>query len=87
MFGIRKKTDEQGAEVVSDPEVSKGVRQRSLVVYHAKDGWRWRLWSTNGHVVADSGEAYGRRFDCVQAAERLAATAANAKIVVADRKK
>jgi uncharacterized protein YegP (UPF0339 family) len=30
-------------------------------------GWRWRLVSANGRVVADSGEAYTRRFDCEQA--------------------
>ncbi|KQP31660.1 hypothetical protein ASF49_09455 [Methylobacterium sp. Leaf104] len=27
-------------------------------------GWRWRLRSQNGNVVADSAEAYVRREDC-----------------------
>jgi uncharacterized protein YegP (UPF0339 family) len=26
--------------------------------------WRWRLRATNGNVVADSAEGYGRREDC-----------------------
>lgn len=27
-------------------------------VYQAKDGWRWRMQSRNGLIVADSGQAY-----------------------------
>ena len=27
-------------------------------VYQARDGYRWRLWSANGRIVAESGEAY-----------------------------
>lgn len=27
-------------------------------IYHARDGYRWRLWSANGRIVAESGEAY-----------------------------
>lgn len=26
--------------------------------------WRWRLRVTNGNVIADSAEGYGRREDC-----------------------
>lgn len=26
--------------------------------YQASDGWRWRLTSPNGKIIADSGEAY-----------------------------
>lgn len=26
--------------------------------YEAPDGWRWRLVSPNGKIIADSGEAY-----------------------------
>lgn len=29
-------------------------------VYRARDGYRWRLWSANGRIVAESGEAYVR---------------------------
>lgn len=31
-----------------------------LIVYEARDGWRWRLKATNGRIIADSGEAYTR---------------------------
>lgn len=27
-------------------------------IYRARDGYRWRLWSANGRIVAESGEAY-----------------------------
>lgn len=27
-------------------------------VYQAKDGWRWRIKSINGHITCESGEAY-----------------------------
>lgn len=30
-------------------------------VYKAKDGFRWRLKSGNGRIVAESGEAYKTR--------------------------
>ena len=29
-----------------------------------KNEWRWRLWSENNRIVADSGEGYARREDC-----------------------
>lgn len=27
-------------------------------IWRALDGYRWRLWSANGRIVAESGEAY-----------------------------
>ena len=30
-------------------------------VYEAADGWRWRLFATNGKMVAESGEAFAKR--------------------------
>jgi len=30
-------------------------------IFKAKDGWRWRLKSSNGRILADSGEAYQRK--------------------------
>jgi uncharacterized protein YegP (UPF0339 family) len=27
-------------------------------IYQARDGYRWRLWSANNQIVAESGEAY-----------------------------
>lgn len=38
-------------------------QKRKLHVYKAKDGWRWKLEAPNGHIVADSGEAYFRAWD------------------------
>lgn len=32
--------------------------------YKAKDGWRWRIWSKNGRIVAESGEAYRSKWRC-----------------------
>lgn len=43
----------------------------TCVVYHAEDGWRWRLVARNGRIVAESGEAYSRRTDCHNMARRV----------------
>jgi uncharacterized protein YegP (UPF0339 family) len=37
--------------------------------------WRWRFWAPNGRKMADSGEGYKRRQDCVDAINRLCAEA------------
>lgn len=42
--------------------------------------FRWRLVAANGRVVADSGEGYSRRRDCVAAVKRAAALASRARI-------
>lgn len=36
-------------------------RTARLFVYKAKDGWRWRLKSANGKIVAESGEGYRQK--------------------------
>src|SRR5687767_335262 len=38
-------------------------------VWKAKDGWRWRLVTTNNfkRIVAESGEAYTRQYDAWRA--------------------
>lgn len=33
-------------------------------IYKAADGWRWRMKSGNGKIVADSGEAYATKSGC-----------------------
>ncbi|MCA1815676.1 MAG: DUF1508 domain-containing protein [Acidobacteria bacterium] len=47
--------------------------QRDKVVFSVyKDAageWRWRLDATNGRVVADSGEGYAHKQDCLHAIE------------------
>ena len=42
-----------------------------LVIYHARDGWRWRLVAKNGRIVAESGEAYEALSNAERAAGRL----------------
>lgn len=41
-----------------------------VIIYKAKDGWRWRIRSRNGRIMADGGEAYTRQ----QSAERAVKT-------------
>jgi uncharacterized protein YegP (UPF0339 family) len=55
------------------------VRVPRFHVYEAVDGWRWRLLSANGRTVADSGEAYTRRRDCVRAVRTATSTAIEAR--------
>lgn len=40
-------------------------------VYQANDGWRWRLRSRNGRIVAESGEAYSSQRKVLDAMARL----------------
>lgn len=48
------------------------MRRAKLAVYQDKaGGWRWRLLSSNGRIVADSGESYTRHVSAVKAALRL----------------
>jgi uncharacterized protein YegP (UPF0339 family) len=42
---------------------------RTVYVYLAADGWRWRLKSRNGRILADSGEAYKKRSAAVKGAK------------------
>lgn len=42
-----------------------------FVVYEAKDGWRWRMVSSNGKIVAESGEAYTSKTKAKQGARRV----------------
>lgn len=30
------------------------------------DQYRWRYWSSNGNIIADSGESYHNKSDCQQ---------------------
>ena len=43
---------------------------RQLLVWAARDGYRWRLFSS-GRIVAESGEAYTRNSDAVKAARNV----------------
>lgn len=56
-------------------KMPKGLRwlkgQLIIEVYKARDGWRWRMWSRNGRIVADGSEAYTRRDSAMKGAKRL----------------
>ncbi len=91
MFG-RKKNQPTNLGAVEVDVVAKQpapLRRGTMIIYHDKskkwDGWRWRLVAPNGHITADSGEAYGRRFDAKMAALRLPGVAQSAVLEVRDR--
>lgn len=54
-----------------------------IEVYKAADGWRWRLVHRNGQTLADSGEAYTKRWTAKRAADRFPAAVAEAVVVYA----
>lgn len=39
--------------------------------WRAADGWRWRFWSDNGNIMAESGEGYEREAGCDNALRTL----------------
>lgn len=48
------------------------MKQAKFKVYRDKaHGWRWTLLGANGKVIADSGEAYTRKYDCQRAVGRV----------------
>lgn len=42
--------------------------------------WRWRLKAENGKKLANSGEGYSNRVDCLHAIDRIRQEAAHAPI-------
>lgn len=46
--------------------------------------WRWRLRARNGRTIADSGESYSNRSDCLRAIELIRAESTLAPIEVED---
>ncbi|PSD28307.1 YegP family protein [Stenotrophomonas indicatrix] len=62
-------------------------KPKQFVVYKDKAGeFRWRLYAQNGRVIADSGEGYKNRVDCVAGAKLVASIAAGAGIYDGDNK-
>lgn len=47
------------------------VTAADRIEVYKTDGWRWRYVARNGRVLADSGQAYSRRIDCVNGAQRV----------------
>lgn len=63
---------------------SSSPTQLTYSVYKdAKGEWRWRLVAANNRIIADSGEGYHNRQDCLAAIELIknskAATVSDAK--------
>jgi uncharacterized protein YegP (UPF0339 family) len=42
------------------------------LIYRSRDGFRWRLVSQNGRIIAESGEAYTRAYDARKAYNTVA---------------
>jgi len=54
-----------------------------MTYYVYKDSssqWRWRLKAVNGRILADSGEGYHNKQDCLSGI-RSVSTSANAQVV------
>jgi len=50
-------------------------------VYKDKaEEWRWRFIASNGKIIADSGEGYHNRADCVHGIELIKSEAPEAEI-------
>jgi uncharacterized protein YegP (UPF0339 family) len=45
-----------------------------VVIYFAKDGWRWRAQARNGEIVSESGEAYEDKSYAIQSAKEFGPT-------------
>lgn len=83
MFCRKRKNEMQEAPRDSlDAEFKPTYQRRAGLIgfYKAKDGWRWRLTASNGRIIAESGEAYVRRYECRQSALRLARIVANSEV-------
>jgi uncharacterized protein YegP (UPF0339 family) len=43
------------------------TRPGYVEIYKTPSGFRWRIVAANGNKLANSGQAYSRRLDCVRA--------------------
>lgn len=43
-----------------------------LIIWKAKDGWRWHVKARNGKIIAESGESYKRRATMLNTIQKLA---------------
>ena len=69
--GAVEEAVENFGSIVPDADtVEKGEAYFTVYKDNA-DEWRWRLVASNGSIVADSGEGYTERNDCVEALERV----------------
>jgi uncharacterized protein YegP (UPF0339 family) len=61
------------------------MRTARFEVYKAKDGWRWRLKSGNGRIVAQ-GESHTRKVDAIRAAHTVWLTALRIELFEVEQK-
>lgn len=62
------------------------MRKPTFTVYQDAAGqWRWRLQHKNGRIIADSGEAYTRRRDCLRAVDTVLMAIFDADVQVTER--
>ena len=55
-------------------------------VYKDEAGeWRWRFIASNGRIIADSGEGYINKTDCLHGIELVKSEAPEAEIVYVER--
>ena len=48
------------------------MKQPTFVVYRDRNRqYRWRLLARNNKIIADSGESYTRRHDCLRAVDTV----------------
>jgi uncharacterized protein YegP (UPF0339 family) len=63
------------------PRAKSPEKRMKFVVYEDNSRqWRWRLVTTGGSVLADSGRHYGRRNDALGAVQRIQSSAAGAEL-------
>ncbi len=54
-----------------------------FIIYRdSKKEWRWRLKASNGKIIADSGEGYKRKFDCIACTARVREASSTATLVM-----
>ncbi len=59
------------------------MRKGKLEIYEDASGdWRWRLKSSNGRIIATSGEGYTRQRDCEEAQKKVVVTMRDAAVIV-----
>lgn len=60
----------EGQTAAIDAALDESMGSASFHVYKDNAGeWRWRLKAVNGRIIADSGEGYRDRGDCIHSIE------------------
>jgi uncharacterized protein len=67
-------------EIGSTEQKARKEQQMKYIMYKDTTGqWRWRLVAANGRIIANSGESYANKQDCI-AAIALVKTSGNAPV-------